>query len=185
MTPGAEPITQESPAYGFFAEQADVSSAQPSTQAQSELVEQEATAAYGFFADDPGDASADVVAAGATDGTIDLGAELTIRSIADSKAMIEQALATGEDIHIDISQLQRIDSSGVQMIYSLVQTLAHTSQSVSWVGSHSMIDDASRLLGMPPLLDDQQATAAFGFFADDNDPGSSDDQEQDGAFGFF
>ncbi len=185
MAPAREPIKEESPGYGFFDEESAIATAQSSTQASTDNEPQEEAAAYGFFADDPVESLSEVVPTEATDGTIDLGAELTIRSIAKRKAMIDLALATGQDIRIDISQLQKIDSAGVQMIYSLLQTLQQTSQVVYWVGSNSMINDASSLLGMPSLIDDQQATEAFGFFAEEPDPGPDTTQEQDAGFGFF
>ncbi|MDJ0833297.1 MAG: STAS domain-containing protein [Gammaproteobacteria bacterium] len=181
--PAQEPVSEESAGYGFFAEEPELSSAQASAQTNAGSVEQEQTetAAYGFFADDASALTGDNATVEATGEKIDLGAELTIRSIAERKTMIDRALATGEDIRIDISQLQKIDSAGVQMIYSLIHSLQQTTQAVCWVGSNPMIDDAAGLLGLAPLLDAQQTADAYGFFADETEP----DVEADGAFGFF
>ncbi len=175
------PLADESPGYGFFVDEPEVGSAKSTAETTTETVLEAASAAYGFFADESAELASAGSLTGTADGTIDLGAELTIRSISASKTMIDQALATGKDIRIDISQLQKIDSAGVQMIYSLLQTLGKTTQAVTWVGSNTMLNDAAGLLGMAPVIGDQQADEAYGFFVDETAP----EAEEDGAFGFF
>ena len=99
---------------------------------------------------------------------LSLGSELTIKNVADFKQQIEASLTGDNDIRLDPGDLQKIDTSGLQLLYSLQKTLAKSSQQINWVSRNSVLDSAAELIGMDELI---QATTA------------SSDQEQ--GFGFF
>ena len=95
---------------------------------------------------------------------IKLGAELTIRSVSACKELIDGNLSNGFDIKIAAGDLQKIDTAGLQLIYSLNKCLESTSQSITWVSSNSIINDAALLIGMPKLMESSDDEGTFGFF---------------------
>ena len=120
---------------------------------------------------------------------IQLGAELTIRNAAECKTLIDEQLSTGMDIVLAASDLQKIDTSGVQLIYSLKKTLQKTGQSIQWQSESSLINQAANLLGLEDLYEAQDSDA-FGFFTDDLPPQQNTNEGQneesiDEGFGFF
>lgn len=114
---------------------------------------------------------------------ISLGTDLTIRSVAACKTLIDQSISNGFDVRLAAADLQKIDSAGLQLIYSLKVTLEKTAQSIHWVSGNAMINDASKLLGLPRLCEaDADADPGYGFFADEDADSSAN---ADDGYGFF
>ncbi len=177
----------EAPGYGFFD--------QDSIEVKQEMVHDmpetpgETTQAYGFFDDDQESAQPDTrtVNVHAKDQVIETGAELTIRSVAAFKEMLERSLADGNDVYISAQGLRKIDTAGLQLLYSLKQSLAKTHQSIQWVHSSNLINDAAGLIGLPALADAvADEDESFGFFDEQGKaaPAASAAEESEG-FGFF
>jgi len=99
---------------------------------------------------------------------LNLGSELTIKNVADFKKQIEASLAGDSDIRLDPGELQKIDTSGLQLLYSLQKTLAKSSQQLHWVSRNSVLDSAAELVGMNELInaitDSPEQDQGFGFF---------------------
>ncbi len=173
----------EGPGFGFFDDA-------PASEAATERADDEA-AGYGFFEDSPTperpSAAADddegaygffdeASPAGSArepwkddDSVIHLGAELGIRSVQQAHGLIAESLAQGFDPRLDAGDLQKIDSAGLQMIYSLRMSVEKTGQPIIWTRSSPLIDRRAAELGLPPLTGDADGTsddgdAGFGFF---------------------
>jgi len=150
--------------YGFF-------DAAPGTPEASGSDANAATAdadesAYGFFDDAPTGSAREPWKD--DDAVIHLGTELAIRNVQQAHALIAEALSGGFDLRIDAGDLQKIDSAGLQMIYSLRMTLEKTGQSIRWERGSALIDSRAAELGLPPLVgesaDATEDNAGYGFF---------------------
>ena len=183
-------VESESAAYGFFSDTEDELEESPDQVSAGTTVEDsEAEQGFGFFNDDDNVSSSQVSTQLSVDNVIQLGAELTIRNAAECKTLIDEQLSTGMDIVLAASDLQKIDTSGVQLIYSLKKTLQKTGQSIQWQSESSLINQAANLLGLEDLYEAQDSDA-FGFFTDDLPPQQNTNEGQneesiDEGFGFF
>ena len=65
--------------------------------------------------------------------TIILDSELTIRNIQPIFAQLSELLTHDEELHIDASQLSRVDTAGAQLLYLFSQTCASRSLRVDWL----------------------------------------------------
>ncbi|AQS35471.1 anti-anti-sigma regulatory factor (antagonist of anti-sigma factor) [Shewanella psychrophila] len=65
--------------------------------------------------------------------TIILDSELTIRNIQPIFAQLSELLAHDEELHIDASQLSRVDTAGAQLLYLFSQTCESRSLKVDWL----------------------------------------------------
>ncbi len=160
-------------AYGFFDSVND-----------KELSEPEKDAGYGFF-DTSDQLSSQSVELDRASNIINLGAELTIRSVSGCKALIDENISNGFDIKLAAAELQKIDTAGLQLIYSLNKTLEKTSQCIIWESSNTIINDAAQLIGLPKLLESSEDDEAFGFFNEDVNQNSQSSQQDNSGFGFF
>jgi len=177
----------ESPGYGFF----DQDSIEVKQETEHDMPETpvETTQAYGFFDDDQetGQQETQADKLDAKGEVIETGAELTIRSVAGFKEMLERSLVDGNDVRISAQGLRKIDTAGLQLLYSLKQSLAKTNQAIQWVNSSNLINDAAGLIGLPALADAvADEDESFGFFDEQGEaaPAASAAQESEG-FGFF
>ncbi len=174
--------------YGFFTDDEDASEETPealiTTQKEQKASETEQVSeAYGFFDDDFSPSSAPTAQSDEASGIIDLGTDLTIRSVANCKSLISERLHQGFDIRLDANQLQKIDSAGLQLLFSLDKTLKKTSQFIHWVNSNAMINEAARLAGLPELFQVKDDDSAFGFF--DDEAVADNSVQEESAYGFF
>ena len=177
--PAAPPAGDDegSSAYGFFDETPDAGAPGETDSADDD--------GYGFFEDAPAAQTAapdegddaygffdeDSPAAGGLepwkdeDSVIHLGAELGIRNVQKLHALIAESLDQGLDPRIDAGELQKIDSAGLQMIYSLRMTLEKTGQSIVWSRSSALIDQRAAELGLPALASGAaEEDSGYGFF---------------------
>ncbi len=153
----AESAGDEAAGYGFFED--SPAPGQPSAEDES---------AYGFF-DEASPAGSAREPWKDDDSVIHLGAELGIRSVQKAHGLIAESLAQGFDPRLDAGDLQKIDSAGLQMIYSLRMTVEKIGQSIVWTRSSPLIDSRAAELGMPPLTgsadgNSDDDNAGFGFF---------------------
>ncbi len=141
--------------------------------------------AYGFFESD--EDSNETADNGSKDSEeiIDLGSELGIQAVAGCQQQIEALLARDLEIRFEAGSLQKVDTAGIQLLFSLQQNLGKTGRSIHWHTPSALIDEAAAQLGMPSLIGgnagDQQAC---GFFAE-SPGGAEPDSVTDQGFGFF
>ena len=123
---------------------------------------------FGFFTDQATTSSESVTMTPANGEFLKLGCELTIRNVAEFKQQVEASLASEIEIKLDPSELQKIDASGLQMLYSLQKTLAKSSQQLCWSSRSPILDSAATLIGMGELTNATKALSGqdqgFGFF---------------------
>ena len=173
---------EESQGYGFFG---DITEATENVQVEQQEDNNQQAEAFGFFSDDENtpavkqaaeedqsfgffDTSDQLSSQSAqldsSTNVINLGADLTIRSVSSCKKMIDESISNGFDVKLAAGDLQKIDTAGLQLLFSLHRTLEKTSQSINWVSSNSIINDRAQLLGMPKLLESSEDEGPFGFF---------------------
>ena len=177
----------EAPAFGFFSDEdtPDQAAVNREQGAQVSAEDTQDNAGYGFF-DSDDSLTTQAVQMDSDSNIIHLGADLTIRSVAACKMLIEQNLSGGFDIRLAAGELQKIDSAGLQLLYSLKMTLQKTSQTIFWESTNSIINDAAKLIGMPALCDaDEESDPGYGFFSEDDNPGATSNTQADDGYGFF
>ncbi|MCK5662665.1 MAG: STAS domain-containing protein [Thiotrichaceae bacterium] len=140
--------------------------------------------AYGFF-NSSELSNSQSVEFDSTENHINLGTELTIRSVSACKELIDRAILNGFDVKLAAGDLQKIDVAGLQLIYSLNKTLKKTSQTINWVSCNSIINEASQLIGMPLTIESPEGNGAYGFFNQEEDSKLQTDQQENSAYGFF
>lgn len=109
---------------------------------------------------------------------LDLGSELSIKTVAEIKQQIDQMVAADIDVVINAEELIKIDTAGLQLLFSLRESLAKTGHHIKWAGTSSVINDSAELIGMP-VLAPKSKDANFGFFED------KPKDAEDGSSGFF
>jgi len=65
--------------------------------------------------------------------TIKLDSELTIRNIQPIFTQLSELLTHDEVLHIDASQLARIDTAGAQLLYLFTRTCSTRSLKLDWL----------------------------------------------------
>ncbi len=111
---------------------------------------------------------------------INLGSELTIKTVTIVKEQIEERLSSDEDIVINADEMIKIDTAGLQLLYSLKESLSKTGHHIKWIGTSTVINDSAEIIGMP-VLAPKSKEACFGFFEENI---VAKDAE-DGSSGFF
>lgn len=84
---------------------------------------------------------------------IKLQSQLGIQIVSDLKAELETALASGEDIVLDASGVERVDSAALQLLVSLMQYAALKKCSVKWCEPSSVFLETVDLMGLKSALD--------------------------------
>lgn len=174
-----------SPAFGFFTDMSEMNENEVVGKMTGTAIEQDnESQAFGFFDDSFTESTVQSAEHDSESNIISLGTELTIRSVASCKALIDKNINSGFDVKLAAGDLQKIDSAGLQMIYSLNKTMEKNSQPVQWVSTSSIINQSARLMGMQNLVESNDEGTAFGFF---NETGSTTpkNQQENSSFGFF
>ena len=120
---------------------------------------------FGFFDDDePVQPETD----NNTGGSIFMGSELTIKNIAQFKQAVDENLAQGKEIRINPTELQKIDTAGLQLLFCLQKSLQKSGHQIDWVAKSEVVESASKIIGIENLFDN-----------------AAESIEQDQGFGFF
>ena len=72
-----------------------------------------------------------------SDQTIKLDSEITIRNIQPVFAQLSELFTHTEILHIDASQLSRVDTAGAQLLHLFSKTCDARSLKVDWLGCQS------------------------------------------------
>ncbi|RTR38172.1 STAS domain-containing protein [Shewanella canadensis] len=83
-----------------------------------------------------------------TDQTIKLDSELTIRNIQPIFARLSELLIHDKLLHVDVSQLSRVDTAGAQLLYLFSQTCNARSLKVEWQGGQPELRTNLESLGI-------------------------------------
>lgn len=83
--------------------------------------------------------------------TIVLAANCSVKDAAELKLSLCQHLDT-EIVLLDVGNVERVDTSTMQLLCAFVRDRAAQQRKVQWVGDASVIRDAAYLLGVDALL---------------------------------
>lgn len=87
---------------------------------------------------------------------LDLGPELTIVHASQLRDTLLTQLAQGEnELVLDLSGAMEVDSSGVQLLMSLQQSMYQQGRSLRICGMSKALRDVLSLYALQPLLDTQ------------------------------
>ncbi|WP_372738654.1 lipid asymmetry maintenance protein MlaB [Neptunomonas sp.] len=78
--------------------------------------------------------------------------QLTIIEIADCKAEFISQVNSSSVLELDISALKKIDSAGVQLLFSVKQALQEKGGDICWVGTSELLVSNAGWLGMCDAL---------------------------------
>jgi phospholipid transport system transporter-binding protein len=151
---GKQDMSHET-AFGFFTEKPEV-----------------ADESFGFFNDSTSSSEpSNLTAATGDENSVSIGSELTIKNVAEIKSILDQKLLQSEEIVIEINDLYKIDTAGLQLLFSINNTLSKTGQNVGWRGSDKVVGQAASYLGLswPPQAGNIESDTAgndsnYGFF---------------------
>jgi anti-anti-sigma regulatory factor len=90
---------------------------------------------------------------------VSLPASCTLRETAELKATLLGCLDSEENVTLDVSAVQRIDTAAMQVLCAFVRDRRSRNLPFVWQGNVAVLGDASRLLGVADVLElpDQQA----------------------------
>jgi anti-anti-sigma regulatory factor len=83
---------------------------------------------------------------------ITLASGCTLREAGDLHAMLRASEHDGDEIVIDGSQVERIDTSGLQLLIAFVKQQSLVGRSVHWAGTSDVLIRHSRRLGIDAIL---------------------------------
>ncbi|SFG72945.1 STAS domain-containing protein [Neptunomonas qingdaonensis] len=78
--------------------------------------------------------------------------QLTIFEVADCKAEFITQMNRSSVLELDVSALKKIDSAGVQLLFSVKQALQEKGGDICWVGTSELLVSNARWLGMCDAL---------------------------------
>lgn len=121
---------------------------------------------FGFFDDEIVPSSTEMDDDDVQYELLSMGGELTIRNVAMFKEKLDASLANQKDIMLDPAELQKIDTSGLQLLYSLHKNLDDSGRKINWASNNSVINSAALVLGLNDLLQtsiEESPDPGFGF----------------------
>jgi anti-anti-sigma regulatory factor len=83
---------------------------------------------------------------------LDLGAKCTIIRAEELHKQMEDLLQTGHDVEVDVSQIEQIDTSVLQLLLSFHQTLSQDGRTLSWKSPSEQTLATAKLLGLDSPL---------------------------------
>lgn len=79
---------------------------------------------------------------------IDLGTRCTIVKAEELHAQMESLIQSGVDVEIQSSNVEQIDTSALQLLYSFHQALEQDQRKVSWPDPSEQVVATAKLLGI-------------------------------------
>jgi ABC-type transporter Mla MlaB component len=91
--------------------------------------------------------------AGASPETIiRLPPQFTIRTIEEVCRRFEEALKGAGTLRVDVSDVTKIDTAGLQLLLAIKMELASHQTAPEWLGTNATIDEAAAIAGLTGLL---------------------------------
>jgi len=82
-----------------------------------------------------------------------IGASCTIQNVAAIRAQLLEALGQSAPVHIDASEVARIDSAGIQLFVAFALDCMEKNQAFAWSGRSVDFEAAVDMLGVRALLE--------------------------------
>jgi len=79
---------------------------------------------------------------------IDLGTRCTIVKAEELHAQMESLIQSGVDVEIHSSEVEQIDTSALQLLYSFHQSLAQDNRKMTWPNPSEQVVETAKLLGI-------------------------------------
>ncbi len=86
------------------------------------------------------------------DKVIDCGELLTIADVGEIYAQLLEAMAEGDSVIIDCSQVNRVDTAALQMFYVYAKELKSHGHEITWNEPSQSFIDSAKLLGLSPEM---------------------------------
>jgi len=83
---------------------------------------------------------------------MDLGTKCTIIRAEELHSQMEGLIQTGHDVEIDASQVEQIDTSALQLLYSFHQALIQDGKHLKWKSPSDQVIQTAKLLGLDEHL---------------------------------
>jgi len=91
----------------------------------------------------------------AAENVIRFPSQFTIRNIEEAYQRCEQALSDTGVLRIDVSEVTKIDTAGMQVLLALKKELEAQHLALEWVAVNDVVRDAAFMLGIRDLWDKQ------------------------------
>jgi len=78
--------------------------------------------------------------------------QVDIGIVVELHEYLKQALSEGQALEIDASQVERIDTSVLQLFHAYIREAGRQGLAVSWSGASEAVHAAARLLGLQQAL---------------------------------
>jgi anti-anti-sigma factor len=78
--------------------------------------------------------------------------ECCVESLTDRREVLLRALEDGQPVVIDVSEVARIDTAGLQLLLAFVLDMRRNGRSVTCVGASPPVLQGARLAGLCELL---------------------------------
>lgn len=79
---------------------------------------------------------------------IQCGQQLTIAQVSDLYAQLLAALVEGQAVNIQIDEVERVDTAGLQLLYTFNQNAQTGGVVVMWSAASTVVADAAETLGL-------------------------------------
>lgn len=85
-------------------------------------------------------------------GTLVIFGEITITDVAELKALFLQHLHSKEAVQLDLLNVTKLDTSGVQLMLALRRAAAELGKPVHWLGYSLAVEEVLNLLNLAEEL---------------------------------
>jgi len=84
--------------------------------------------------------------------SLKLPTEIGIHNVHYIKAECDQLLALSGQVDLDASQVSRVDTAALQLLYALIKKLAEQDRTVVWLSPSETLRQAAASLGLVAML---------------------------------
>ncbi|MFT5161971.1 MAG: ABC-type transporter Mla MlaB component [Alteromonadaceae bacterium] len=81
-----------------------------------------------------------------------LPAQLIVNHVEELYQQLKLLLASGEDVVLDISDIEKADTAGLQLLCTIQKNLIETGQKITWSGSSIPLTDTAKMIGVNDFL---------------------------------
>ncbi|MFT4925735.1 MAG: ABC-type transporter Mla MlaB component [Phenylobacterium sp.] len=81
-----------------------------------------------------------------------LPAQLIINHVEDLYLELTKLLGSGESVVLDISDVQKADTAGLQLLCAVQKNLNDIGNNIAWQGQSSALRDTAKIIGVDDFL---------------------------------
>lgn len=81
-----------------------------------------------------------------------LPAQLIINHVETLYHQLIKLLSSGEDVLLDISEVEKTDTAGLQLLCVIQKSLTETDNTIAWQGHSEALSDTAKLIGVDRYL---------------------------------